>query len=256
MHERRMFVRALHVAGMPTSEIVDRAIRPQEQEDGSVEPPRFGCSAEAIARLVSELRAEFKREMDVFAPNSRAAALARLYEDVVRLRAELQQMRQPATRRDYGSIRAHAAEIRHQEKLIAEMEGTLKPIKVEHTHGVSDTLVRALAAMTNDQTEEAIREEQQRMRDARSITTTIVESNEKPDQNPGPVPPPVAAQAGRRPALPAPNPSRVLDHPQEVAAPRRERSSDIAARREVRSPLDPALDPGPTKRGITARVAT
>lgn len=248
MHDRRLFVRQLHAMGMPPSEIISQATEPYKDGD-VVRPPRFDCSAQSVRLLIAEVRADLRVERELFAPSNQAAALERLYTHVLRLNTELQLLRN-AAKRDYAAIRAHAAEVRNYEKLIAEMEGTLKPVKVEHVHGMTDTLTRVLSTMTPELTEQAIREEQQRERDARSITTTADAPPSLQPQVPAP---------GRRPRQPVPPSGEraVLDSAEEApatAAPKREWSSVVAARREVRSPMDSDVGGRPGPGGIGARV--
>lgn len=231
MHERRMFVRQLMAAGMYVSDVIDRAVTPQLQSDGSY-ATRFDCSGESIRAIVKEIRDELKREQEVFAPTDRAAALQRMYGDLVNLRAELGMMRNQ-TSRDFAAIKNHSAEVRAQEKLIAELEGTLRGPDVRVTHGMSDALARALGGMSPEQQEEAVRQEVQLARDASSVPTT---AEELPDgHHPEVSKAPALTAGGRRSSVPAP---RRAD-PVGGAAPqgpapspvRRERSSDIAARR-------------------------
>ncbi len=256
MHERRLFVRQLHAAGMHTSEIIAQATSPQLQEDGSFRA-KFDCRPDAIRTILSEIREEQKREQELFAPTDRAAALARMYGDLVRLRSELGQMRNLA-QKDWSAIRGHATEIRHQEKLIAEMEGTLKPQKVEHTLNMSDALVRAMSGMTAEQQEAAIREEQQRMRDASSITTSAEPAHALPAK-----PTQIPALVGRGPgqAVHAPRPpdrvgSPAQTGPPPAAATRRERDSDRAARRDGGANQDADVDHRPRPVISGARVVS
>lgn len=255
MHERRLFVRQLHAAGMHPSEIVDQAIRPQQRTDEAgnrvLVPPKFDAGESAIRQIITEIRGELQRELEVFAPTDRAAALARLYGDLVRLRSELQTMRNAKTK-NWREIRGHMAELRHLESLIADFEGTKKPLEVRHSGELSANLTRALGGMTQAQTEEAVREEQQRIRDARSITTHAEPATTSAKEEAANVDSPV--RAGH--ALQAADPQSVLDSAPEAApARRRERSSDIAARREVRSPFDQDVGQGPGQgRGVSRPV--
>lgn len=250
MHERRLFVRQLHAAGMHPSEIIDQAIRPQQRrdQDGNqyIEPPKFDCDEGSIRKILTEIRGELQRELEVFAPTDRAAALARLYGDLVRLRSELQSMRSSKVK-DWSAIRGHMGEVRRLEDLIADFEGTKKPIEVRHTGELSVNMTRALGGMTQAQMEEALREEQQKIRDARSITT-----HAEPAITEAEAAAAYAAVRGGHP-LQAAGPPAVLDRPPEAPAARRERSSDIAARREVRSPLEPLLGEGAGARGSISR---
>lgn len=255
MHERRLFVRQLHASGMHASEIVEQATQPQRQRDEHgkeyIAPPRFDCEPSAILRLITEIRAELKRELEVFAPTNQAAALQRLYGDLVRLRSELQQMRgQP--KKDWVSIRGHSAEVRHLEKLVAEIEGTLNPVRVEHNVSgqVGLNMTRAIGGMTKEQIDEAVREEREKLLDVGSITThaELPEPETKAHQA-------IDAHADVRRGQPvqAASPPGVLDHPAKAPGVRRERSSDIAARREIRSPLDALLDDGAQARRSISR---
>lgn len=250
MHERRLFVRQLHAAGMYSSEIIEQATSPQLQSDGSFRV-KFDCRPDAIRVILAELRDELRREQEFFAPTDRAAALARMYGDLVRLRSELGQMRNLAVK-DWSAIRGHATEVRHQEKLIAEMEGTLKPQKIEHTLGMSDALVRAMSGMTAEQQEAAIREEQQRIRDAGSITTSAVPAHALPT--------PALASPGQRPAVHPTGPADRTGRPAQVgpsptAATRRERDSDRAARRDGGASHDSDVDRRPQAGVSGTRVA-
>ena len=255
MHERRLFVRQLHAAGMHPSEIVDQAIRPQQRRDADgnqvIAPPKFDCSEQAIRSLITEIRAELQRELEVFAPTDRAAALARLYGDLVRLRSELQQMR-GVPKKDWSAIRGHMGEVRHMENLIADFEGTKKPLKIEHSGELSVNMTRAIGGMTQEQIDEALREEQQKLRDTRSITVhaELAEGEAKKAADPHPELP-----GGH--ALQAPDPPGVLHSAPEAAAPtRRERSSDLAARREIRSPFEQDVGQGTgAGRGVSRPVA-
>lgn len=239
MHERRLFVRQLMAAGMYPAEIIEQAISPQPQADGSLQA-KFDCGPESIRSIVNEIRNELRREQELFAPTDRAAALQRMYGDLVQLRGELGLMRS-LPRRDFVAIRNHTVEVRATEKLIAELEGTLRGPKVDVVHGMSDALARALGGMTPEQQEEAIRQEMQLARDATSVPTTAEDSPhghhpEAPQASPAP--------HGRRgPALPAPGFAHRVGRPPSqgsadpaaappVPAGRKVRSSDLAARRQ------------------------
>lgn len=254
MHERRVFVRSLHALGMRSQEICDRALLPGEDKDGNPTPPRFLCKEDAIRRIISEIRAELAREIEVFQPTARAAGLERLYQHLLRANSDLQQMRALA-KKDWRTIQSQMAEILKLENQIAKMEGTLEPIKVEHSGELNLDLQRAIVSMTPEQLAQAVAEEQVRLLNAGSITTTAED-----------VQAPAPAQPRRRQTLPAPSPSSLLDRSGQAPvandpsrgrpAPARERSSDLAARREVRSPMDTDVEARPGPRGISARVVS
>ncbi len=260
MHERRVFVRSLHSLGMRGQEIVERAILPTTNADGSVTPPRFTCKEEAIRRLINEIRSELARELEVFLPTARAAGLERLYQHLLRANSDLQQLRS-AAKKDWSAIRGHMTEIRGLENQIAKMEGTLDPVKVDvrHSGELSVNLTRAIASMTPDQHEQAIREEQARLLlEQGSITTSGEDASQTPPTVRGrqrqalPAPSPSGMLAGTGQA-PVADPSRHGTTPQRGSA-SRERSSDITARREVRSPMDADVEARAGQRSSGPRV--
>ncbi len=198
---RRTDVRTMHAAGMPTALILD-AMR-----------ERYPMTEEAVLLLLREIRNDLQRELEVFAPQNQAAARERLYLQITNLNAELQTLRNNP-KKDLAAIRAHVAEIRQFERLLAQMEGTLKPIKVEHLHGMTETMSRAIGSMTDAQIEQAIREEEEKRKqlEAGSINTSGEELSQRPrtrvSKNALPAKPPLAG-AGRRPLSPEEAPDRV-----------------------------------------------
>lgn len=254
MHERRIFVRSLHAQGFRTQQIVEFATVGQ---DGK--PPRFRCEAGAIVRLVQEIRGDLQRELETFLPAARASGLERLYGDLTRARLELQQMR-GAAKKDYGAIRGHMAEIRHIENQIAKMEGTLEPIRVQHSGEVTVNLQRAVGSMTPEQYEQAIRAEERRVLELQAGSITV--NGEEANPETAPASPP--APGRRRPPLPAAAAPNRVGRAAQAPVPgdpvrepgRKERASDVAARREVRSGLVQDVEAGARPRGIGARVLT
>lgn len=258
MYERRVFVRSLHAMGMRADEIVDRAIRPQEGPDGKVEPARFDCKEDAIRRIISEIRTDLQRELEAIQPTLRASGLERLYGHLLRLNSELAQMRQ-AAKPDWSNIRQHAAEVLKVENQIAKMEGTLEPLKVEHRHtgDLNVNVQRVVSGMTDEQVEQAIREEREieQARRRGSITTSgeTIKLQADPTARPN-------VDGGRGLALPTARPADLVSGPRQTAgvdqSARKERSSDIAARRQILSPLDPDVEGRARQGGGGVRVVS
>jgi hypothetical protein len=205
MLQRRIYIRGLHAAGFPRQEILRLASE------------KLTCSSESVAYVLDGVRKDLRVEAERQAPENHAAALERAYTDLVNTRLDVQVLRQAAVK-NWPAIQAGQRNILLVERFIAELEGTLRPTKVEvGVVGVSDALQRLLVAMTPEQIERAVIEERERLRDHQAVLTTALEPSAPPSLPALPSPTPSFA-GGRRPKAPAPRAADRVDRsPQGVS---------------------------------------
>jgi hypothetical protein len=202
MLQRRILVRQLLAAGLPRSRIIETAAANLE------------CTSSSIEYLLGEVRKDLRVEAERQAPENHAAALERAYTDLTNARMDVSSLRNAATK-NWPAIQAGQRNILMVERFIAELEGTLRPTKVEvGVVGVSDALQRVLVAMTPEQVERAVIEERERLRDHQAVLTTASEPGApSPPALPSPTP---SFIGGRRPKAPAPRAADRVDRSPQV----------------------------------------
>lgn len=231
MLKRRIYIRQLHAAGFPRAQIFELAAKQ-------------GYRQVQAEYLLGEIRKDLRVEAERQAPENYAAALDRAYTDLSNIRLDVAGLRNQVPK-NWPAIHASQRNALAQERFIAELEGTLRPVKVEvGVVGVSDALQRVLVAMTPEMVERAVIEERERQRDAGALVTTASTSGAPPPALSGPSP--AALIGGRRPHVPAARAADRVD---------RSPQADGGSARESVSAA-PHVDQRPAARGLGVRVAT
>lgn len=133
MYGRRLHVLSLMAQGEATYSIVDYCGR------------AFGMSETQTKYLIHEIREQWKRDIDEQTTFARVEAVTRLKKDLSELRAD-------------GRVK-NAKDIVRHEKLLAEIEGTLQPIKVsviDANETTRDALMVILGGMSQDELSEFV----------------------------------------------------------------------------------------------------
>lgn len=155
--ERRNFVEALVLSGMPNTRVVQVCARPYSRDAGG-NLAGLGIGPSVVVDIIRQIRQRWADDYKSRESTRRTDQLTRLHNDLALMSIDKTPNR--------------AAKV-STEKLIAEIEGNLAPRRLEVAHSaLPDALVASVSDMTEADVEAALLEELEREKKLKAIDTT------------------------------------------------------------------------------------